>query len=125
MRGYNIRQKRNSPEHDLQVAVTNAVKYILPNVLFCASAGGMKTHAAIAAKMKASGYSAGFPDLFFYEPRNGFNGLAIELKAGTNTPQKNQLEWKQKLIDRGYRAEVCTGIDETFAVLSDYFGVKF
>ena len=35
---------------------------------------------AEAKRLKASGYKRGFPDVFVYEPRGPFHGLAIELK---------------------------------------------
>ena len=33
-----------------------------------------------AKRLKATGYKRGFPDVFVYEPRGAFHGLAIELK---------------------------------------------
>jgi hypothetical protein len=53
-------------------------------------------------KAKKSGYKKGFPDLFIYEPRGEFNGLAIELKVGKNRATKEQLWWRNELNKRGY-----------------------
>ena len=51
--------------------------------------------------MKRAGYKKGFPDIFIYEPRGLYNGMSIELKAGSK-PTKEQLEWKMQLGVRGY-----------------------
>ena len=61
-------------------------------------------------KAKATGYKRGFPDLFIYEPRNNYHGLAIELKVGYNKPTN----------ERGYKANVCTGIEETLEIINKY-----
>jgi REP element-mobilizing transposase RayT len=75
-------------------------------------------------KAKKSGYKKGFPDLFIYEPRGEFNGLAIELKVGKNRATKEQLWWRNELNERGYVAEICTGIDEALEVINRYLKNK-
>jgi len=106
-------------EYQLQKAVC---KYLdLNNVLYCGSMGGQyQVHMSQRIKAKKSGYKKGFPDLFIYEPRGEFHGLAIELKVGYNKPTKEQLYWKKELTKRGYRAEICRGIDEALEVIDDY-----
>lgn len=68
-----------------------------------------------------AGYVAGFPDLFFYEARHGFHGLALELKAPGGRASKSQLDWMESLILKGYRARIVKGWDETIAALAEYF----
>ena len=51
----------------------------------------------------------GFPDLFFYEPRQGFNGLAIELKRDKGRATPEQKKWREQLTERGYRSVICKG----------------
>jgi len=77
-------------------------------VLHCASAGGMRTSMRTAIKMKRAGYKKGFPDVFIYEPRGQFHGMAVELKLGSY-PSAEQKEWQAELLKRGYYAVVVPG----------------
>ncbi len=106
-------------EYQLQKAVC---KYLdLQNVLYCGSMGGQyQVHFSQRIKAKKSGYKKGFPDLFIYEPRGSYHGLAIELKTGYNKASKPQLYWQKELIKRGYKAEICTGIDEALDTINTY-----
>ena len=106
-------------EYQLQKAVC---KYLdLQNVLYCGSMGGQyQVHFSQRIKAKKSGYKKGFPDLFIYEPRGSYHGLAIELKTGYNKASKPQLYWQKELIKRGYKAEICTGIDEALDTIYTY-----
>lgn len=74
-----------------------------------------------AKRMKATGYKRGFPDVFVYEPRGPFHGLAIELKKEKGgTVSKSQKEWQQALEKRGYHATVAKGYDMAVDVLERY-----
>ena len=110
-------------EYELQKAIC---KYLdLKGVLYCASMGGQyQPHFSQRIKAKKSGYKKGFPDLFIYEPVGEFHGLAIELKVGKNRATKDQLKWQKELNDRGYRAEVCNGLDEAIDVIDNYLNNK-
>ena len=72
-------------------------------ILYCASAGGVRTSINTAKKMKRAGYKKGFPDIFIYEPRRNYKGLAIELKSGSR-PTIEQMGWQQALRKREYAA---------------------
>lgn len=92
-----------------------------PHILYCASAGGMRTSQGTASKMKASGYKKGFPDLFIYEPRSRYHGLAIEMKRKKGGEvSEEQEKWIDGLNSRGYLAYVCYGFDEAKAVITRY-----
>ena len=106
-------------EYQLQKAIC---KYLdLQNVLYCVSMGGQyQVHYSQRIKAKKSGYKRGFPDLFIYEPKGKYHGLAIELKIGYNKATKEQLYWQKELIKRGFKAEICTGIDEALEVINNY-----
>ena len=56
--------------------------------------------------MKLTGYKKGFPDLFFYEPQQGFNGLAVELKRYNGRATPEQKKWKEQLLERGYKSVI-------------------
>lgn len=105
-------------EYELQKAIC---KYLdLNNVLYCGSMGGQyqKFHSQ-RNKSKATGYKRGFPDIFIYEPRGSYYGLAIELKVGKNRATKEQLKWRDELNKRGYVAEICYGL-EAIDVIETY-----
>jgi|TARA_R110000744_G_scaffold242532_2_gene359600 hypothetical protein len=114
------RRKQGSPEHSLQKSLVDYMLLSYPKILFCASAGGMRTSMSQAIKMKSSGYVKGFPDMFVYEPKNKFNGLAIELKVKGNYPSPHQVKWISDLNARGYKAVVCTGFQEAINELNNY-----
>jgi hypothetical protein len=107
--------KVNKLETEQKVQET-VIKWLLlqyPHALYCASAGGMRTSQGTAIKMKRAGYVKGFPDLFIYEPRGKYHGLAIELKrekGGQVSPEQN--EWRNALESRGYCAYICRGFEE-------------
>ncbi len=106
-------------EYDLQVMIC---KYLdSKNILYCGSMGGQyqKYHSQ-RIKMKKSGYKSGFPDLFIYEPRGKYSGLAIELKIGYNKASKKQIEWCDRLNKKGYLALICNGWDKTIKQIDKY-----
>jgi hypothetical protein len=51
-----------------------------PKVMFNTDMSGVKLSVGMAVKAKTLRSHNGFPDLFIIEPRNGYNGLFIELK---------------------------------------------
>ena len=106
-------------EYQLQKAVC---KYLdLQNVLYCGSMGGQyQVHMSQRIKAKKSGYKKGFPDLFLYEPRGKYHGLAIELKVGYNKPTVEQLTWLNKLTERGYLAMSSNGLKNTIEIIDKY-----
>lgn len=112
--------RRKTPEHNVQMSLVKYIKFSYPNALYCASAGGMRTSMSSAIKMKQSGYVKGFPDLFIYEPKKKYNGLAIELKVKGNYPSQHQKKWIADLNSRGYKAVVCTGLDEAIKEFDEY-----
>ena len=116
------RTLNQNTEYQLQKAVC---KYLdLSNILYCGSMGGnYQPHVSVRMRAKNSGYKRGFPDLFIYEPRGEYHGLAIELKVGYNKPTKEQLEWIEQLNKRKYKAVVCRGIDETLFELQNYLSL--
>ncbi len=110
---------KNGSEAEIQAAVKNYLD--AKGYLYCASAGGVKTSFTQAVRMKRTGYKKGFPDLFIYEPRGIYHGLAIELKREYQYPTPEQKAWITELDNRGYKAFICKGIDEAIKVIDDYF----
>lgn len=77
-------------------------------VLFCASAGGMRTNMRTAIRMKRAGYKKGHPDVVIYEPRGGWHGMTVELKVKTYAGEE-QKHWQDELLKRGYYAIIVPG----------------
>jgi hypothetical protein len=111
-------------EYQLQKNVIKYIKLKYPSLLYCASAGGMRTSMTQAKKMKATGYKKGFPDLFIYEPKGKYHGLALELKIKKGRPTKSQLDWRNELNKRNYVSEITYGFDETIEILDRYLSGK-
>jgi hypothetical protein len=108
-------------ESNQQEIVVKYLKLAYPDALYCASAGGMRTSYLQAIKMKRTGYVKGFPDLFIYEPRNEYNGLAIEMKkekGGVASPE--QKRWQEQLRNRGYASYICKGSEDAIKVIDEY-----
>ena len=76
---------------------------------------------AEAKRLKMAGYRKGFPDLFVYEPRATFHGLAIELKRDKGgRVSAHQRKWIEDLKRRGYMAAVCHGFAPSIELLDAY-----
>ena len=131
------RKRKVSEEDDLQTAVVTYLKLRYKS-LFCASLGGQyQKYESQRRKAKRTGYKAGFPDLFIYEPKGIYSGLAIELKTLKGTPYKNngmykkkydlggdrynQTEWLENLRLRGYQAQFVVGFDQAKEVIDNYY----
>ena len=117
------RSNRHGPdsEYSIQKAICELLDLRAPWLLYCASAGGARTSLVGARRLKATGHKKGFPDLFFYEPRKGFHGLAIELKRDKGRATPEQKRWKAELEERGFKAVVARGRQACLEVLKDYF----
>lgn len=82
----------------------------------------------VAARLKAEGQKAGFPDyaLYWISIVDGliFVGWAMELKRADRTNHLTglQKEWLNHLKMQGWKTVVCYGADEAIASLIDYLG---
>ena len=85
-------------EYQLQKAIVTYIKLQYPNVLYCASAGGLRTSMTQAVKMKASGYIKGYPDLSILEPVGKFHSLFLEVKTKKAEQQKNSYGGEKNLM---------------------------
>ena len=121
-----VAKRKIAPESESnqQELVIKYLRLAYPDALYCASAGGMRTSYLQAIKMKRTGYVKGFPDLFIYEPRNEYNGLAIEMKkekGGVASPE--QKRWQEQLRNRGYASYICKGSEEAIKIIDEYFAI--
>jgi len=117
-------RRKIAPESEAnqQEIVIKYLRLAYPDALYCASAGGMWTSDSQRIKMARTGYVKGFPDLFIYEPRGEFHGLAIEMKkekGGVASPE--QKRWQDDLRNRGYCSYICKGSEEAIKQIDEYF----
>jgi len=114
------KSKNNQPEYELQKAVCKYLDLKYKPVFYNGSAGGMRTYLSVAKRMKATGYKSGFPDIFLYEPKGEYSGLAIELKVKGNYASENQKKVLLILNQKGYQTAVCTGLDDAIKTIDEY-----
>lgn len=117
-------------EYQEQCIVADYLRKRWPNVLWTATAGGVRLSIGAATKLKRMGLNRGVPDLLIFEPLvipadMGTSvfcpGLAIEMKVqkgGVVSPEQKQ--WRKALTDRGWEALVCHGADEAIAAIEEY-----
>lgn len=84
--------------------------------------GGVRNKVT-GGKLKAAGVKAGVPDICLPLPCKRYAGLYIELKAGKNKPQPNQLRWLDALNRNGYLAVVCYGCEEAIKTIVEYINL--
>lgn len=116
------RKPQTPTEYVMQRHCVDYLKSEHPLLVFTATVGGAHlTRGPIGfAKLRASGYLNGIPDLLIFEPRGKFHGLFIELKLPGRPLRVEQASVHARLIDRGYRTETCYSFDEFKAVICAY-----
>lgn len=87
------------------------------------SPNGGKRSISEAARFKAMGTKAGFPDLFLPIAIEPFHGLFIEMKTSKGTVLASQAEYHPSLIDEGYRVEVCYTAMGAITLIKNYLGL--
>jgi len=70
--------------------------------------------------LKKMGVKRGVADFFLAIPLNGKAGLWIELKTGKNKPTKEQIEFAERKIFRGYEFAFVWGFDAAKEVILTY-----
>ena len=88
------------------------------------SPNGGKRNAIEAAKFKAMGVRAGFPDLILCVARGGYHGLFIELKTAKGRQTENQKYFQKALEAQGYKYEVVRSLDEFRQIITNYMNEK-
>ena len=112
-------------EERLQSEVVKYIRLKYPKVKYCASLGGQyQPFQSQRNRARRTGYSKGFPDLFIYEARNGYHGVALEIKTIKGRATKEQKEWIEALNERGYKASICKGLPEILDLIDNYLNEK-
>ena len=115
-----------------QIALCDYIRENYPNVIFNSDHSGIRVGQGLANKIKKLHSENGIPDLNIDEPRGGWFGLKIELKATGNSPfrisgrlrddEHLRRQWRMlmRLELKGYLAGFCTGYDEAKEVVDWY-----
>ena len=121
-------------EHQLYGQIATYLQVHYPKVIWRFDlAADMKLTVGQATKHKHLNPHRGYPDLFIAEPKQGSNGLYIEIKVdGTRLKKKDgtwasthleeQNEVLNKLQKKGYAAYFAVGFDEAKDIIDDYLG---
>jgi hypothetical protein len=130
-------RKRKLVRHEAiaQKSIAEYLRY--RNVFFTISIAGAYLTVGQWAELIRQGYTSGTPDIFIFEPRGPYHGLFIELKklVKTYTPKGKvkiekgnvkleQLQWQVEARKRGYKSEICFGVDEAIEVIKEYLDGK-
>lgn len=118
-------------ERSLHIQVCDYIRLRYPDVIFRTDVADLKLTMAQAARLKRmQGGRRAYPDLFLAEPRGGYAGLFIELKAtdiykkdGTlkaNPHVAEQAKMLSALTQRGYRAVFAVGFEQAREVIDKY-----
>lgn len=107
-------------EASIQQSICRYLDITYPRILYCASAGGMRTSMKQAIKMKLTGYKKGFPDMFIYHSNKTFNGLAMEVKKKSGVISPHQKEWLSRLKEGGYYSCVVYNLDDAIQIIDSY-----
>lgn len=85
------------------------------------SANGGRRDAREGKHFKEMGVKAGYPDLTIDIAKGGYHGMRIELKRGNNDKESDkQKERIALLIEEGYHAVFCKGVDAAIKATQDY-----
>lgn len=123
------RTPRGSEEHDEQVLffkVLAANEKSRPELryVYAVPNGGYRNKAT-AAKLKAEGTRRGISDVCIPIPSNGFHGAYFEFKSKTGALSREQKEFADFVMSRGYKFFVARSAKEALKELQIYLGVEF
>lgn len=109
-------------EDNIQIACVRwfSMQYPQYAPLLHHSPNGGRRNLREAARFKAMGTKAGFPDLFLAVARSGYHGLFVEMKSEHGRQSTEQKQWQHSVEWEGYRYEICRSIDEFMEVMNDY-----
>jgi len=124
-----MKQHTKTSESAIHAQICAYIKLQFPNVIFTSEASGIRLTIGQAKKMKGLRSGSGLPDLWIAEPRGGYHGLFIELKAegvtkkdGTyKTPHvAEQAEVLTRLNEKGYFTSFAVGFDHAKVLIETY-----
>ncbi len=126
------KSKKQQPEYELQVAISNYISQIYPDVLFLSdTVASLKLsipQSVRNSKIQKKGFKT--PDLIILTPNGKYHGLFIELKVETPFKKNGELkkcehlEGQKKSINdlskMGYYATFSWGFEMTKNIIDNY-----
>jgi hypothetical protein len=124
------------PEELLHFAICDYIKMAYPKVIFISEASGVRVSQGLAKKLKRMRSNDTHLDLYILEPRGGYHGLILELKAAEIKQKKNpelflksehvndQRKTIEKLNKKGYLASFAVKFDEAKKLVDNYLNGK-
>lgn len=82
-----------------------------------------KRYSPEAIRLKSEGLKPGVSDLFLPVPKNGYCGLFIEMKVGSNKPSEDQIVFTHDMNENGYLALTVWGSENAIATIATYMGI--
>lgn len=110
------------PEQAEHINVVNWFNYQFPDLQddFHHFANERRCSIQQGRLLKRMGVKRGVSDFFLAIPLNNKSGLWLELKVGKNKPTKEQVEFLERKLARGYEAIVAWGFDEAKDRITSY-----
>ena len=106
-------------ERDLQVQVADYLD--VNGYIWLHVPNGIRSSAYHAKKMLVEGLKPGAPDVLIFNQVDDYNGLAIELKAGSNSYMKpNQKHWLELLRTCGWFVACCRDFGSVEFLVDNY-----
>jgi len=109
----------------LQKAVSDYLKLKYPNIAKYHNDDSIKTPYG-KFRQKVLGLDSGMLDVMIFKTKiineytQIYSGLALELKVKPNKLTKNQLEFMNKLIENGWKCNVCYNFDKAKKIIDNY-----
>ena len=73
--------------------------------------------------LKRMGVLPGVSDIFIPKSANGFDGLWVELKAGSNKTTPLQDKFIENMIREGYQAVTVNGAKDTINLITEFYSL--
>jgi hypothetical protein len=110
------------PEQQLQINIVNWFNFQFPELEpdFHHFANERKCSWQEGRTLKRMGVKRGVADLFLAYPTDDYAGLWIELKVGRNQVSKEQREFGDRKMSRGYQFFIVRSLDEAKGILLHY-----
>lgn len=113
-------------EDDLQMACVRwfSMQYAgIAKLLHHSPNGGFRTKVT-AARFKAMGTRAGFPDLILLLPKAPFSYLAIELKTAVGRQAVSQKDYEILMTSHGGKYVVVRSLEQFMEVVNEYINPR-
>lgn len=110
------------PEDICQINVMNWIAQVHPKIAKSAFhfANERKCTIQQGRLLKRKGVKRGVADVFIGIPKQGKNGLWVEIKVDDNRPTQEQKEFLELQVENGYAAACCWELDACIRIIGNY-----